>query len=120
MAQRVSIVSVILGGLALMATPAAAQKVEASFSIGYSASEGIDTNQRTLLGVAYDKLAVDSGASFNFTVGYFGTEQAEVEFLFARQNSRLQADGPAGKLPLSELAVYNYMVNFVYNAGVHD
>jgi opacity protein-like surface antigen len=110
----------LLCGITLLAAPAAAQRVEASVNVGYSASEGITTDPRTLIGQAFDTLAVDSGASFNFTFGVFVTEQAEVEFLLGRQNSRLQADGPAGKFPISELTVYNYMFNFVYNAGASD
>jgi hypothetical protein len=99
---------------------ASAQRIEVSFNGGYSASEAITTDERTLLGQLYDTVAVDSGASVNFTFGVNVTPQAQVEFLWARQNSRLQADGPAGKLPFSELAVYNYMFNFVYNAGDSD
>jgi opacity protein-like surface antigen len=110
----------MLLGMALAAGPAAAQKVEASVGVGYSASEGISTDQRAILGVIYDTVAVDSGSSFHFTIGFFANEQSEVEFLFGRQNSRLQADGPSGKKPISELAVYNYMGNYVYNWGTHD
>ncbi len=49
------------------ATSASAQRVEGSVSVGYSASEGITTDNRDLLGQIYDTLAVDSGASFNFS-----------------------------------------------------
>jgi opacity protein-like surface antigen len=107
-------------GLMLITRTASAQRIEVSFNAGYSASEGITTDERTLVGQLYDTVAVDSGASVNFTFGVNITPQAQVEFLWARQNSRLQADGPAGKLPFSELALYNYMFNFVYNAGDSD
>jgi opacity protein-like surface antigen len=99
---------------------ASAQRAEASFNVGYSASEGVTSNDRPLLGQLYDTIAVDSGASINLTFGYFFADRYEVEFLWARQNSRLQADGPAGKLPFSELALYNYLFNFVYNWGERD
>jgi opacity protein-like surface antigen len=111
---------IVLLLLLTVVSPALAQRVEASFNVGYSASEGISTDQRPLIGQLYDTLAVDSGASVNLTFGVFFTDQMQGEFLWARQNSRLQADGPGGKLPLSELAVYNYMFNFVYNAGARD
>jgi opacity protein-like surface antigen len=107
-------------GLMLVTRVASAQRAEVSFNVGYSASEGITSDERPLLGQLYDTLAVDSGASVNFTFGFNFTPQAQVEFLWARQNSRLQADGPGGKLPFSELAVYNYMFNFVYNYGEPD
>jgi opacity protein-like surface antigen len=117
MAQRLGFIIV---GLMLVAPPVFAQKVEASFNVGYSASEGIDSDQRLILGQVYDKLAVDSGSSFNFTIGALIGPQFQVDFLWGRQNSRLQADGPSGILPFSELAVYSYMGNFVYNFGEHD
>lgn len=117
MAQRLG---VLIWGLCLVASNASAQRIEASVNVGYGASEGITSDQRPLLGEQYDTLAVDSGASTNFSFGMFFTEQMEGEFLWARQNSRLQADGPAGKLPLSELTVYNYMFNFVFNWGTRE
>ena len=113
--------SIIFAAVLLGYVPVStAQSVEASFNAGYSVSEGITSNNRALLGQQYDTLDVDSGASINFTFGYFFSEKSEVEFLWARQNSRLQADGPAGKLPISELALYNYMFNYVYNFGARD
>jgi len=111
---------IVLVGFFLLTTSALAQQIEIGAGVGYSASEGITSDQRTLLGQQYDTLAVDSGASFNFTGGVYFNKQAEVQFLFARQNSRLEADGANGKLPLSELAIYNYMFNFVYNWNRHD
>src|SRR6188472_3667229 len=96
---------VLVGCFFLTTTSALAQQIEASASIGYSASEGISVDQRSLLGQQYDTLAVDSGASFNFTGGVLFNQNMEAQFLFARQNSRLQADGAAGRLPISELAV---------------
>jgi opacity protein-like surface antigen len=120
MARRTVFVLVSLFVLFVSVNSASAQRVEASVGVGYSASEGISLDNRPLLGQVYDTLAVDSGATFNLTFGVFATEQAEVEFLFSRQNSRLQGDGPGGKLPISELAVYNYMFNFVYNWGSRD
>jgi opacity protein-like surface antigen len=113
--------SIIFAAVLLGYAPVtSAQAVEASFNVGYSASEGITSNNRPLLGQQYDTIAVDSGASINFTFGFFFSEKSEVEFLWARQNSRLQADGPAGKLPMSELALYNYLLNYVYNFGTRD
>ena len=119
MPRRIAVVLILIT-LTLSTRVASAQRVEASFSVGYSASEGITSDQRPLLGQLYDTLAVDSGASVNFTFGVFLNEKTEVEFLWARQNSRLQADGDAGKLPLAELVVYNYMANFVFNGGPLD
>jgi len=117
MARRIAFVFL---AVMLVTRLASAQRAEASFNIGYSASEGITSDQRPLLGQLYDTVAVDSGASVNFTFGVNVTPNSQVEFLWARQNSRLQADGPGGKLPFSELGVYNYMFNYVYHLGQND
>ena len=101
MARRIAFVFL---AVMLVTRLASAQRAEASFNIGYSASEGITSDQRPLFGQLYDTVAVDSGASVNFTFGVNVTPNSQVEFLWARQNSRLQADGPGGKLPFSELA----------------
>jgi opacity protein-like surface antigen len=111
----------ILFVLLVSYAPAAfAQRAEASVNVGYSVSEGISTENHSILGRSFDTIAADSGASFNFTFGYLFTDSSGVEFLWGRQNSRLQADGPAGKLPISELAIYNYMFNYIYNFGLRD
>jgi opacity protein-like surface antigen len=121
MSFRISAVLVgFFMSITLWAGRVEAQVVEASVSIGYSASSGIESDRAPLLGQLYDEAAVTSGASFNFTVGGLFGEHAGVEFLFARQNSRLDAEGPGGSLPVSELAVYQYMGNFVYNWGDPD
>ena len=120
MARRTAFVVPVVVILLCHAHLAFAQRAEASLNLGYSASEGVTSSDRPLLGQQYDTIAVDSGASLNFTFGYFFNDRMEGEFLFARQNSRFQADGPGGKLPVSELAVYNYMFNFVYNWGERD
>lgn len=113
-------IAITVTAVLLTAAPAQAQRVEASFSYGYTASEGIDTDNRTLIGQLLDSIDVESGSGFNFTLGVFATDQMEIEFLWARQSSNLVADGPGGTLDLSELDVDNYHVNFVYNWGARD
>jgi len=47
----------------------AAQRIEVSFSGGYSASERITSGDRLLLGQQYDGLDIDSGRSMTLTYG---------------------------------------------------
>jgi opacity protein-like surface antigen len=103
-----------------VASAAYAQRVEISGNFGYSASEGIASTQPPLIGQRYDSLEVKSGQSANFTFGVFLNEQTQVEFLWGRQKSQLQAEGPGGVLPVSELHVDSYMGNFVYNFGARE
>lgn len=109
-----------LGALLVGVPSAWAQKVEVSFKGGYTASEGVTSADRALVGAQYNALDVDSGAAFHFTFGVFLTENVQAEFLWGQQSSRLQADGPFGKTPLSDLTINNYMVNFVQNWGASD
>jgi Outer membrane protein beta-barrel domain len=104
----------------LAAVPARAQRTEGSASVGYGANDGISSDSRFLFGDFYDTAGVDSGISYNFTLGVFATRGVEFEFLFARQDSDLSAGGPGGGLPLNETAVYHYMGNVVYNWGDED
>src|SRR5262245_32215727 len=106
--------------LLVASTSAWAQRLEASGSVGYTASEGVSSDDRELLGRLYDEAALNSGFSYNLTFGVFVTDNTEIEFLFSRQSSQLDAKGPGGTLPLSELAIYNYHGNFVYNWGEPD
>src|SRR4051812_27577393 len=122
MRSRLPLVAAGLSGLLFLAAPAAAQvRYEASVGAGYTASEGVTLDQRPLLGQVYDTLTPVSGGSFHFTFGVFVTENAEVEFLWSRQSSRLDAEGPNGaSLQVSKLSLNNYMGNFVYNFGQAD
>ncbi len=113
---------VVVGVLAIifLSAPLAAQRVEVSFSGGYTASEGINIDDRVILGDVYNKAGVNSGGSFSFAGGVYVTPQVIIEFQYARQMSKLTAEGPAVKLDAAELNVDNYHVNFVYNWGESD
>ena len=99
---------------------ASAQSVEASASVGFTTSEGIETDTPVFIGQFFDEATVDSGQSFNFTVGFFATPHVEVEFLWSQQTSEFGADGPGGALAISDMKIVNYFGNFVYNWGEGD
>jgi opacity protein-like surface antigen len=106
--------------LMLAAASASAQRTEGSVNVGYGAAEGISSAPRFLLGQFYDTADIDSGSSYNATLGFFVSRNLEVEFLFSRQNSHLSADGPGLELPIARLTIDNYMGNVVYNWGDED
>ena len=117
MFRRIAIMTICS---ALVAASAWAQRTEGSVNIGYGANDGISSESRFLFGGFYDTAGVDDGTSYNVTLGVFATRGIEFEFLFARQDADLSADGPDGTLPLNRAAVYNYMGNVVYNWGDED
>jgi hypothetical protein len=100
--------------------PLGAQKVEVSFAAGYTASEGVTVQEQPILGVVFNKADVVSGGAFNFTVGVNVTPQAQIEFLYGRQMSKLRGTGPGQDLDFADMHVDNYHVNFVYNWGEED
>jgi opacity protein-like surface antigen len=119
MLRRIGFLAVSV--LALGGWPASAQpRAEVSVNVGYSASEGIESEDRLLLGQIYNGLDMESGGSFNFTIGFFVGENAELEFLYGRQSSRLLATGPGADLDISDMTITNYMFNYVYNFGAGD
>jgi opacity protein-like surface antigen len=114
-------IAILLAGVLLIPITASAQ-VEASVNVGYSASDGFTTSPRLLLGQTYDEIKAGSGSTFGFTFGVFVTDRAEVEFVFNRQTSELNAGGPgiAADTKISDLTIYNYHGNYVYNWGERD
>ena len=114
-------IAILLTGVLLIPVTASAQQVEASVNVGYSASDGFTTSPRVLLSGTYDEIKAGSGPTFGFTFGVFLTDRAEVEFVFNRQSSELNAGGPTiSDLRVSDLTIYNYHGNFVYNWGERD
>jgi opacity protein-like surface antigen len=118
MLQRLSFV--VVGLLMFGVASTSAQRIETSFTGGYSASEGVTSDDRLLLGQLYNGLDLEGGGSFNLTFAVLFKERMGVEFLFGRQSSRLIATGPGGKLDVSDAALYNYMFNYVYNWSIGD
>src|SRR5688572_20266974 len=115
-------IAIILAGLLLIPITASAQTVEASVNVGYSASDGFTTSPRLLLGQTYDEIKAGSGSTIVFTFGVFVTDRAEVEFVFNRQTSELNAGGSgiAADVKVSDMTIYNYHGNYVYNWGERD
>jgi hypothetical protein len=107
-------------GVLLLASPAYAQRFDASFSGGYTASEGVNVNESTLSGLVFESLEVKSGGSFNLTFGMYVTPNVLIEFLYGRQMSKLEVKGVGFAENLSDLNVDNYHVNFVYHWGASD
>jgi hypothetical protein len=114
MVRRIAVISVALWSFAV---PVGAQHVEASISGGYTLSEGIETDNRDLLGQIYNKVEVNSGGSVTATFGVYATPRLMFEFLYSRQSSGLTAEGAAGKLEISDLSVENFHGNIVYHFG---
>ena len=113
-------IAAVVVGIWVLAAPLSAQRFEVSFNAGYTTAEGVKFDPRLIAGVLYDEVDVKDGGSFSFTAGFYATPNAQIEFMYARQSSKLTARGAAQEADISELNVDNYHVNFVYNWGESD
>jgi hypothetical protein len=111
MLRRCLVAAAVVG---LFASPAFAQpRIEFSGLAGYTFSEGIDIVGTPGL---YNRIDPAAGFSFALTFGAYIGEQGEIEFLYSRQASTLEITGGGPQLN-GDMAIRNYMGNFVYNFG---
>lgn len=102
----------LFAALIPLASSASAQgRVEVSGSVGYTGSEGVNVSTPI-----YNRVDPAGSSSYNFTIGGYVTEQAEIEFLFSHQSSTAEVSGSGPKLT-GDMSILNYHGNFVYNFG---
>jgi hypothetical protein len=119
--RNTALVPVVLM-LAAAATPAAAQspRVEIGALVGWTLSDGVDGDARLAAdGNVYDEVDVKDSASFGFDIGVFVSENAEVGFLYGRQQSKLVVKGTQ-EVEVGDLPVTTYHGYFAYNFGEAD
>jgi opacity protein-like surface antigen len=103
------------------AAPAFAQpRVEISGILGWTFSDGV-TGQAVLAGDGniYDEIDVADSFSWGFGIGVLATENAEVGFMYGRQESRLDVKG-TNTVEVGDMAVSTYHGYFAYNFGPAD
>jgi hypothetical protein len=112
----------LMAVVVLIAGGASAQdpRVEISGNAGWTLSDGV-SGQAILApdGNLYDRVDPKDSFSYNFTLGFFFSENWELEFIYDRQESTLVAGGTAER-EVGDLAVSNYHGAFVYNFGDSD
>jgi opacity protein-like surface antigen len=102
--------------------PASAQvRVEISPFVGWVFSDGVsgDATLSPADGQIYDRIDPKDAFNFGFSVGVLATDNAEVGFIYARQNSQLVIAGTSER-EIGDLAVTTYHGYFGYNWGDPD
>jgi Outer membrane protein beta-barrel domain len=118
MLKRLCVFAVLI---LLPAAPAFAQRAEVSFTVGWTFSDGVSfSNALPVNGFVYNRVDPKDSVSFGIGVGVFVTPQAEIEFLWNRQPSKLEVGGGGGPILSGDMTVDNFHGNFVYNAGEPD
>jgi outer membrane protein W len=92
-------------------------RIEISGNAGYTLSDGVTGDSvRAGDGNLYNSIEPKDAFSWNLTLGYFVTEQVEVEGIFANQASTLVIGG-TNLRELGDMAVQNYHGGVSYNFG---
>jgi outer membrane protein W len=107
------------GFLLLTGIPARAQdrRLEISGNAGYTLSDGVTGDSiRGGDGNIYNSIDPKDSFSWNLTLGYFVTEQVEVEGLFSNQASTLVIGGTTTR-DIGDMSVQNYHGGVSYNFG---
>jgi len=108
---------------ALIAQPAFAQdqRVEIGATVGWTFSDGVDT-QNSVIGPDgnfYNRIDPKDSFKWGINGGAYVTEQTEIGFMFSQQMSTLQIDG-SQLVDIGDLSVNNYHGYFAYNFGFSD
>jgi outer membrane protein W len=104
----------------LMGAPAWAQdpRVEISGNAGWTFSDGVSSDTGILAGngALYNRVDPKDSFSWNATIGFFFTENWEIEFLYGQQQSKLVFGGTT-ETEVGDFKIKNYHGVFSYNAG---
>jgi hypothetical protein len=113
----------ISGFIVVVATPAFAQlHAEAFGTIGYTFSDGVSFSPTVapINGLTYARTDPKDSVSFAFGAGVFLNKNAELEFVWNHQPTKLDVSGGTGPTLEGDMNVDNYHGNFVYNMGEMD
>ena len=114
--------AIVIAGLFVMAgvVPAFAQKVEVSGFVGWSITDGVDSDPILAGdGNIYDTVEPDDAAIYGFTVGALVGEGAEVGFRWAQQPTTLTISGTSER-EIGDMNITSYHGYFAYNFGDVD
>jgi hypothetical protein len=103
----------------VLASPSFAQRVEINPFFGYSASDGVSIDPLVFGGEVWDAIDIQDGISYGSHVGVFVNENAEIGFLWSRQDSVLAGEGTS-PMEFANMPVMNYHALFTYNWGDAD
>jgi opacity protein-like surface antigen len=98
---------------------AQSKRVEINPFFGYTLSDGVDVDPFIVGGNTYNAINPKSGIGYGAQFGFFVNENMEVGFLLSRQDSKLEAKGPA-TVDFTDMSVMNYHAIFTYNWGDED
>jgi outer membrane protein W len=91
-------------------------RVEVGGNIAYTLSDGVTFDGLAVGGNVFNSIEPKDSVAYGLNLGVFVTESLQVEFLWSRQDSNLQAGGTT-EMEITDLSVDNYMGNVVYHFG---
>ncbi len=115
MMYRAAFAILVVTGLAVPAR-AAEHRLELSGNAGYVVSDGVTFDGVLVNGNVFDSVDPKDGFGYNFTLGYYFSDNFELEGLWSQQKSKLQVGGTQ-TVDIDDITIDNFMGNFVYNFG---
>ena len=109
----------VVAMLAVVASPALAQRAEVGVTFGWTFADGVSFNGTPVNGATYNRVDPKDSVSFGISAGVYLNHQAEIEFLWNHQPTKLEVSGTGPTLS-GDMNVDNYHANFVYNVGEYD
>ena len=96
-------------------------RFEVSGLAGYTLSDGVssEVTVRGGDGNLYNRIDPKDSFGWGITLGYFFTEQSELEFLYSQQPSTLQVSGTATR-DIGDFSIKTYHGAYSYNFGEAD
>lgn len=96
------------------------KRLEISGNVGYTLSDGVSGDAHLAGdGNIYDRIDPQDSVSFSLTLGYFVTENWEIELLWDRQPTKLEIGG-TNTFEIGDLNLDNYHGLVSYNFGDSD
>jgi hypothetical protein len=92
-------------------------RVELGARVGWTLADGVSGDEyQAADGNRYDRVDPQDSASVGLSFGVFLTENAEIEFLFGRQSTTLEASGTQ-TVEIGDVSIDTYHGLFAYNWG---
>ena len=117
---RKTILAVMVVVFAAATASAQDPRVELSGTAGWTFSDGVSGDARSVPGVGvFDRLDPQDAFSWGLRLGYMMTENHEIGFLFDQQATTLELGGTE-TVELADLKINNYHGYWAYNFGYSD
>jgi hypothetical protein len=121
MTKKALVLAALVACVSVRPALAQDQRVEASVTVGWTFSDGVDGNPFPAPdGNIYNRLDPKDSFRWGLDVGVYTTENVQVGFMWNQQMSNLVVKGATAERELGDFNVNQYHGYFAYNMGDSD